>query len=426
MSKCIKWEQLIENCNNDSYNDKIMMIDGAILLSKLSSIDLDVQESILSPLNDMVQRIKIKAQEIQLSTSYEHEKLFDIVSQEIYENSAFRGDTVNYYQLSNCFVHSMIQKKTGIPITLCAIYQYVFYHSFNIMLQPMGAPGHFLLKWESGGKYIDAFDGGNIISQSLCVETVAQYLPSDVFDDQRIVETFLSKATPNIQIFSRMLANIIGYSSRHGELVDSDIIPFIHISILLDPNNYLHRILRIEKALNHPEMLQIAINDQNYLRTNMDDVGRFYSTDMIDRLLNKVQIIAERTQFDIENEPSKPPATNRNDQILFSVGQLVHHKKFGYRGVIFGYDPQCTMSDEWVEQMNVSAKQRSCPFYHVLVHVQDRPTQTTYVCADNIEILETEEIIENEDLGRYFEQFDKCNSKYIPNQLIKYMYPACG
>ena len=34
---------------------------------------------------------------------------------------------------------------------------------------------------------------------------------------------------------------------------------------------------------------------------------------------------------------------------LFEIGELVEHKRYGYRGVVAGRDASCRASDDWYE-----------------------------------------------------------------------------
>ena len=65
----------------------------------------------------------------------------------------------------------------------------------------------------------------------------------------------------------------------------------------------------------------------------------------------------------------------------FNVGQLVRHRKFGYRGVIFDIDPVFCESDEWYETMAQSRPPKDRPWYRVLV---DGERYTTYVAERNL------------------------------------------
>ena len=66
----------------------------------------------------------------------------------------------------------------------------------------------------------------------------------------------------------------------------------------------------------------------------------------------------------------------------FFVGQLVHHKKFNYRGVVFDADATFQGTDEWYELVARSRPPRERPWYHVLVEETD---YTTYVAERHLE-----------------------------------------
>ena len=66
----------------------------------------------------------------------------------------------------------------------------------------------------------------------------------------------------------------------------------------------------------------------------------------------------------------------------FFVGQIVHHKKFNYRGVVFDVDATFQGTDEWYEQVAQSRPPKDQPWYHVLV---DGAAHTTYVAERNLE-----------------------------------------
>lgn len=71
-----------------------------------------------------------------------------------------------------------------------------------------------------------------------------------------------------------------------------------------------------------------------------------------------------------------------SDTMEFSVGEVIHHKLFRYRGVIVECDPTFCGSEEWYEQVARSKPPRDQPWYHVLVH---GGPDTTYVAQRNLE-----------------------------------------
>ncbi len=66
----------------------------------------------------------------------------------------------------------------------------------------------------------------------------------------------------------------------------------------------------------------------------------------------------------------------------FSVGDLVHHKLFDYRGVIIDVDPRLMLSHEWYDTVARSRPPKDQPWYHVLVH---DGVHTTYVSERNLQ-----------------------------------------
>jgi heat shock protein HspQ len=66
---------------------------------------------------------------------------------------------------------------------------------------------------------------------------------------------------------------------------------------------------------------------------------------------------------------------------MFSPGQLVRHKRYGYRGVVVDYDPTCQASDEWYRS-NQTQPDRNQPWYHVLVHGTSTVTYAAQTSLD--------------------------------------------
>jgi heat shock protein HspQ len=97
----------------------------------------------------------------------------------------------------------------------------------------------------------------------------------------------------------------------------------------------------------------------------------------------------------------------------FSVGQLVHHRRFGYRGVILDVDASFSLSEDWYEHMARSRPPRDRPWYQVLVHDADH---TTYVAERNLEPDESGAPIRHPLLEEYFTGFE--DGRYSRGQLV--------
>lgn len=85
----------------------------------------------------------------------------------------------------------------------------------------------------------------------------------------------------------------------------------------------------------------------------------------------------------------------------FEIGQLVAHKRYGYRGVVADRDPCCEASDEWYYG-NRTQPAREQPWYHVLVHGTD---YATYAAEDNLEAYKGGEQVVHPLTKRLFSSF---------------------
>ena len=96
----------------------------------------------------------------------------------------------------------------------------------------------------------------------------------------------------------------------------------------------------------------------------------------------------------------------------FSIGQIIHHRKFDYRGVIFDVDPVFNGTDEWYDAVAKSRPPKDEPWYHVLV---DNSQQTTYVAERNLDAADSILAIHHPLVKHYFENF--VDGRYFPNNI---------
>ncbi len=88
----------------------------------------------------------------------------------------------------------------------------------------------------------------------------------------------------------------------------------------------------------------------------------------------------------------------------FGVGQIIHHRRFDYRGVIADVDATFQGSDEWYEEVARSRPPRDQPWYHVLV---DGSASTTYVAERHLGLDETGEPIRHPLLDALFDSYQQ-------------------
>lgn len=94
-------------------------------------------------------------------------------------------------------------------------------------------------------------------------------------------------------------------------------------------------------------------------------------------------------------------------QAKFSLGQIIHHRKFDYRGVIFDIDAVFSGTNEWYDAVALSRPPKNKPWYHVLV---DNSQQMTYVAEQNLENTNSVLPIHHPLVEHYFSDF--INGRY--------------
>jgi heat shock protein HspQ len=76
---------------------------------------------------------------------------------------------------------------------------------------------------------------------------------------------------------------------------------------------------------------------------------------------------------------------NRIFEAKFRIGQVVKHRFFSFRGVIFDVDPEFDNTDEWYDAIPLDVRPRKDqPYYHLLAE-NDDSSYVAYVSEQNLE-----------------------------------------
>jgi heat shock protein HspQ len=93
----------------------------------------------------------------------------------------------------------------------------------------------------------------------------------------------------------------------------------------------------------------------------------------------------------------------------FSLGQIVQHRVFDYRGVIFDIDFEFQGSEDWYNTVARIRPPKNQPWYRVLV---DNAEHVAYVGERNLESSGIGEPIRNPSVDLYFSGIE--NGNYVP------------
>jgi len=99
----------------------------------------------------------------------------------------------------------------------------------------------------------------------------------------------------------------------------------------------------------------------------------------------------------------------------FSIGQLVQHRLFSYRGVVFDVDADFQGTEEWYENnANAGEPPKDEPWYHVLI---DDDGRVAYVAQRNLEVDQDKDPVEHPLLDNFFSGFDDQGSYQLRQRL---------
>ena len=94
----------------------------------------------------------------------------------------------------------------------------------------------------------------------------------------------------------------------------------------------------------------------------------------------------------------------------FSLGQVVRHRKYPFRGVIFDVDPTFSNTEEWWESIPEDSRpSKEQPFYHLLAE-NDTSYYIAYVSEQNLVTDKSGDPVDHPELKRFFGPMGKDGS----------------
>lgn len=90
----------------------------------------------------------------------------------------------------------------------------------------------------------------------------------------------------------------------------------------------------------------------------------------------------------------------------FQIGQVVKHRLFPFRGIIFDVDPEFANTEEWYESIPEDGRpRRDQPFYHLLAENADTE-YVAYVSEQNLVPDISGEPLRHPQIGEMFDRLE--------------------
>ncbi|MGA7614800.1 MAG: transglutaminase-like domain-containing protein [Thermoanaerobaculia bacterium] len=131
---------------------------------------------------------------------------------EFFDTEGFRGNITDYYDVRNSMLNEVIERKTGIPITLSIAFMHVA-QRMGLKVSGIGLPGHYIVQVQIdlSTVYIDPFQIGVTLSMS----DIDKLLYAITDGKRRLQKEFL-RAWSARETLMRVLANLEGAWMRVG------------------------------------------------------------------------------------------------------------------------------------------------------------------------------------------------------------------
>ncbi|XP_037777870.1 F-box only protein 21-like isoform X2 [Penaeus monodon] len=347
------------------------------------------------------------AGEVLTESRWSYEKtvqLFKCINHVLYHQMKMTGNSEDYYNLKNSLINEVLTSKKGIPISLSILYMAVC-HRLGILLEPVNYPSHFVMKWKMPSvddyEYIDAFNKGRRLTR----QQLLKELPLGSVSDQVLLTTCDAKS-----VLQRMVRNIMNIAQMQAHISD-------HMELFCSATELMSLLMPNDRSIQEL-LLRIYYTLGKHYDRIVAGCRRLLKegpSTILEKMLDESECILVSMIPTMETIHPNP----RYKEVSYATGMVMQHKRYHYTCVIFGWDRECQMSSDWVQQMGVynllyKTKQ---PFYNVLVYDGSH----RYAAQENLEIATDPRPIPHSDIGKYFKKFT--GTHYIPNAELEQEYP---
>ncbi|KAJ8779345.1 hypothetical protein J1605_012807 [Eschrichtius robustus] len=208
----------------------VASLDGAVYIDQycnpLSDISLrDIQAQIdsivelvcktLRGINSRHPSLAFKAGESSMIMEIElQSQVLDAMNYVLYDQLKFKGNRMDYYNALNLYMHQVLIRRTGIPISMSLLYLTIA-RQLGVPLEPVNFPSHFLLRWCQGAEgatldifdyiYIDAFGKGKQLTVKECEYLIGQHVTAALYGVVNVKK-----------VLQRMVGNLLSLGKREG------------------------------------------------------------------------------------------------------------------------------------------------------------------------------------------------------------------
>ena len=191
-----KFDPFIAEWVSFSKNPNYNLVEKCLKMAQILEYpELNISKYI-EKINEMGNSLNMKIGKVKNSTYH-----ISMLNEYLFDELGFDGAEEDYYDPGNSFLNVVLDKKTGIPITLSIIYAEVA-KSIGLDLQIIGFPGHVIVKYKEE-IILDPFYSGRLLT----IEDLEEILTRNFGEVVEFVPEYLNEATTD-QLLTRLLRNL--------------------------------------------------------------------------------------------------------------------------------------------------------------------------------------------------------------------------
>ncbi|MBD1997252.1 SirB1 family protein [Leptolyngbya sp. FACHB-541] len=189
-------------------DEAIALSRAALYIAQEEYPDLDAEEY-TNALDTMAAEVEERLPKEQYPL-----RIIKTINQYLYEDLKFVGNVEDYYDPRNSYLNQVIDRRTGIPITLSLVYLEIA-QRLDFPMVGVGMPGHFLIRpaLDEMEVFVDPFYQGEILFPADCEERLSQLYGKPVELQPEFVEAIAPK-----NFLARMLTNLKMLYLNRGEI----------------------------------------------------------------------------------------------------------------------------------------------------------------------------------------------------------------
>jgi regulator of sirC expression with transglutaminase-like and TPR domain len=180
-------------------DDRIDLLRAALTFARIESPHLDI-ERYVHRVEELAQRAAAA-----IHDADDPADCIAAINHVLFQEELFRGNSADYYDPRNSFLHEVLDRHLGIPITLSLLYMEVGRRA-GFPMFGVGMPGHFLVKhYDVNGRsfLIDAFERGAVVTEEDCRKKV-----DSIYAGQITLQPHFLLMVTRRQMLTRMLNNL--------------------------------------------------------------------------------------------------------------------------------------------------------------------------------------------------------------------------